>query len=180
MKELTYSINKINESYNNITELLIDKKLTISTMESCTSGLIATLLTNKPGASSILKGAFVTYCNEAKILQGVPEHIIDTFGVYSKETAIAMAKACKEKYNSDIGIGITGTLDRNDPSNPTITHIVYTSIVYNDLDMHNEILYIPDWITNRFQGKLFVADHIATSLLSCILKKTNNIKGEKL
>ena len=40
----------------------------------------------------VLKGAFVTYCNEAKIMQGVPAEIIDKYTVYSTQTAEAMAK----------------------------------------------------------------------------------------
>lgn len=70
--------------------------MTITTMESATSGQIASLITDTEGSSAILKGAFITYCNEAKIMQGVPAEILDKYTVYSKETAEAMAKACAE------------------------------------------------------------------------------------
>ena len=75
-----------------LTKLLIEKKLTITTMESATSGQIASLITDTEGSSAVLKGAFVTYCNEAKIMQGVPAEIIDKYTVYSTQTAEAMAK----------------------------------------------------------------------------------------
>lgn len=99
------------------TKLLIEKGLTITTMESCTSGLIASMITDTEGASAIMKGAFVTYSNEAKIANGVPKRTIDAYGVYSRETALEMAKACKQFYKADIGIGITGTTGNLDPNN---------------------------------------------------------------
>ena len=108
---------QIRQRYCRITETLIEKKETVTTMESCTAGLIASLLTDTEGSSAILKGAFVTYSNEAKVRQGVPEGVIAQYGVYSEETARAMAKACREAYRADIGLGITGTMGNKDPEN---------------------------------------------------------------
>ena len=89
--------------YTELTLGLIRRGLTITTMESCTSGQIASLITDTEGSSAVLKGAFVTYSNEAKIMQGVPAAIIGTYGVYSAETAAAMAEACRAVYGADIG-----------------------------------------------------------------------------
>ena len=74
---------QVREDYQKLTKLLIQENLTISTMESATGGQIASLITDTQGASAIMKGAFVTYSNEAKIMQGVPEEILDTYSVYS-------------------------------------------------------------------------------------------------
>lgn len=63
-----YRENNIRENYRKLTRLLIFKGLTITTMESVTSGQIASLITDTEGSSAVLKGAFVTYCNEAKIM----------------------------------------------------------------------------------------------------------------
>ena len=60
--------------------------------------------TDTEGASAILKGAFVTYSNEAKVRQGVPAEIVDTYGVYSPQCAVAMAEACRAACEADIGI----------------------------------------------------------------------------
>ena len=87
-----YDEKEIREDYRKLTKLLIEKKMTITTMESATSGQIASLITDTEGSSAVLKGAFVTYCNEAKIMQGVPAEIIDKYTVYSTQTAEAMAK----------------------------------------------------------------------------------------
>ena len=62
---------KVREEYRILTKSLISRKLTITTMESCTAGQIASLITDTEGSSEILKGAFVTYSNEAKIMMGV-------------------------------------------------------------------------------------------------------------
>ena len=93
-KKLDEQMEKtIRNNYRRLTGCLIDRKMTITTMESITCGQIASLITDTEGASAVLKGAFVTYSNEAKIMQGVPEAVIETYGVYSKETARAMAES---------------------------------------------------------------------------------------
>ena len=99
------------------TKLLIEKGLTITTMESCTSGMVANLITNTEGASNIFAGAFVTYSNSAKIMQGVSKDMIDNYGVYSSETAFEMAVNCRGKFITNIGIGVTGTTGNVDPNN---------------------------------------------------------------
>ncbi len=108
----------IRQQYEKLTKLLIGRQLTITTMESATAGQIASLITDTEGSSAILKGAFVTYCNEAKIMQGVPAEVIEKYTVYSEETAAAMAEACRAAYRADIGIGVTGTMGNADPANP--------------------------------------------------------------
>ena len=94
---------------------LIDRQITISTMESCTSGMIASMITDTSGASAVFPGGFVTYLNETKVFAGVDEKIIKEYGVYSGECAKAMAETVREKLNTDIGIGITGTTGNLDP-----------------------------------------------------------------
>lgn len=100
-----------------IVKILTKQNKTISTMESCTGGALANAITNIPGASEILKFSAVTYSNEFKIKMGVPKEIIDTYSVYSIETAIEMSKKISEFTNSNYGIGITGKLNRVDPHN---------------------------------------------------------------
>ena len=109
--------SRVRNKYRDLTNLLIRRKITITTMESCTGGQISSLITDTEGASAIMKGAFVTYSNEAKIKCGVKEDVIRTYGVYSKETAASMAEVCRKAYDSDIGIGITGSFGNIDPNN---------------------------------------------------------------
>lgn len=112
---------------------LIAGRKTISTMESCTSGLIASMITDTEGASAIFPGGYVTYLNETKIFIGVEEAVIRQYGVYSKECARAMAQTVKEKLRTDIAIGITGTTGNIDPNNAdSVQGEVYFCIMIED------------------------------------------------
>ena len=101
-----------------LVELLIEKKKTISTMESCTGGGVANAITNIKGASEILKFSAVTYSNEYKIKMGVSSEVIDKYSVYSEECSIEMSKNISAFAGSDFGVGITGKLNRVDINNP--------------------------------------------------------------
>ncbi len=159
-----YSEKDIRYEYNCLTKSLIDKNLTITTMESATSGQIASLITDTEGASAIFKGAFITYSNEAKIMQGVPEDILDKYTVYSKETAVAMATACKKAFGADIGIGVTGTMGNTDPANKeaSVPGEVFFAIVIKDdiVDFRVEIAPQP----SRLAYKLAVAKEVYDKL----------------
>ena len=96
---------------------LIKRNITITCMESVTGGMLASLITDNEGASSIFKGSFVTYSNESKIKSGVDSAIIEEYGVYSSECATDMARAARAAFGTDIGIGITGVLANIDPAN---------------------------------------------------------------
>ena len=160
-----YDENKIRETYRNLTKKLIEKKLTITTMESATSGQIASLITDTEGSSAVLKGAFVTYCNEAKIMQGVPAEILDEFTVYSKETAMAMASACRKIYGANIGIGVTGTMGNVDPANEEISvpGQVYFAIDF-DGKLDGYYIELPPQ-PSRLMYKLAVAKEVADVLM---------------
>lgn len=158
--------------YRQITLTLIERRLTVSTMESCTGGAVASLLTNTEGASATMKGAFVTYSNEAKIRQGVPAEVIDTFGVYSRETADAMAAACADCYGADIGIGITGSLGNPDPNNAdSVPGQVYFSIRF----MGKTASCFLDSVAapTRRETKSLVAEAVGRKLLELLCEQCN-------
>lgn len=107
----------MDEKLKNIIQKLTEKNQTISTMESCTGGALASTITNIEGASEVLKFSAVTYSNEFKIKMGVSSDIIDKYSVYSIETAKEMSKKISDFTNSTYGIGITGKLNRVDKNN---------------------------------------------------------------
>lgn len=107
----------MDEKLKNIIQKLTEKNQTISTMESCTGGALASAITNIEGASEVLKFSAVTYSNEFKIKMGVSSDIIDKYSVYSIETAKEMSKKISDFTNSTYGIGITGKLNRVDKNN---------------------------------------------------------------
>lgn len=85
------------------------KGVMIATAESCTGGMIASALTDVPGASAIFDRGFVTYSNEAKTeLLRVDVEIIQSHGAVSEETARAMAVGALSSSRADIAIATTG------------------------------------------------------------------------
>ena len=100
-----------------VVNLLIEKKMTIATMESCTGGFVVSSITDIDGSSNVLKFSAVTYSNEYKIKMGVSKEVIDKYSVYSINVAREMAKKISDFANSDIGVGITGKINRVDENN---------------------------------------------------------------
>jgi nicotinamide-nucleotide amidase len=92
-----------------VAELLVKHKLTISTAESCTGGLLAGRLINYPGISSAFLEGVITYSNEAKMKRlGVKRETLEKYGAVSKETAKEMVEGLVESTGTDVGISVTG------------------------------------------------------------------------
>jgi nicotinamide-nucleotide amidase len=83
--------------------------LMAATAESCTGGLIAALLTEIPGSSSMLERGFVVYSNAAKQeLLGVPTETLASHGAVSAETARAMAEGALRASRAEVAVSVTG------------------------------------------------------------------------
>lgn len=92
-----------------LTKLLIKKKYTMTTAESCTGGMIAARMVNAPGVSAVLKSGFITYANEAKEeLLGVSHDTLEKFGTVSRETAEEMADGAVKAAHTDAAVAVTG------------------------------------------------------------------------
>jgi len=89
--------------------LLLEKRLTLATAESCTGGRIASLITSVPGSSSWYKGSLVAYDNSIKTgLLGVDAATINLFGAVSRETAEEMAAGIMNLMQVDYAVAVTG------------------------------------------------------------------------
>ncbi|MFN4886222.1 MAG: competence/damage-inducible protein A [Bacteroidota bacterium] len=89
--------------------LLISTKKSISTAESCTGGMLAQKITEVAGSSEVFEGGVIAYQNSGKEKElGVAPSIIAEYGVVSEETAMAMAKGCREKFGTDLALATTG------------------------------------------------------------------------
>ena len=92
-----------------LTKLLMKKKYTMTTAESCTGGMIAARMVNAPGVSAVLKSGFITYANEAKEeLLGVSHDTLEKFGAVSRETAGEMAEGAAKAAHTDTAVAVTG------------------------------------------------------------------------
>jgi nicotinamide-nucleotide amidase len=84
-------------------------KILVATAESCTGGMIISLLTDIPGSSSIVDRGFVTYSNEAKTdMLGVSSDTLEKYGAVSAETAYEMAEGALENSRAGITLAVTG------------------------------------------------------------------------
>jgi nicotinamide-nucleotide amidase len=99
-------------------------KLTLTTAESCTGGLLASLLTDVDGKAHVFERGFVVYSELAKCeLLGLAQAQIDRCGVVSREVAIAMADGALTGSNADIALAITGFAGPGGPGDePGLVH----------------------------------------------------------
>jgi nicotinamide-nucleotide amidase len=81
----------------------------VATAESCTAGLLAARLTERPGSSEYVMGGVVAYSNEAKVeLLGVDPGLIEEHGAVSEPVAEAMAEGALRRFDADTAVAITG------------------------------------------------------------------------
>ena len=92
-----------------IVRLLKEQKLTVTTAESCTGGLLAGRITNVPGASNVFQEGYITYSNDAKErLLGVKRETLMQYGAVSPQTAEEMARKVAEAAGADAALSVTG------------------------------------------------------------------------
>ena len=92
-----------------VLETLVSSGRTIAVAESCTGGMLGTVLTSLPGSSQAMQGGVIAYSNEVKQrLLGVPAAVITDHGAVSGETASAMARGVAHCSRADVAVAITG------------------------------------------------------------------------
>ncbi len=94
-----------------LASLLIQKKQTVCTAESCTGGYISHILTSIPGSSVYFKGSVIAYSNESKVnLLGVHKETINQNGAVSEAVVKEMVKGAIEKFGTDYAIAVSGIM----------------------------------------------------------------------
>lgn len=109
------------DAANRLLAICKGKGLTIATAESCTAGLVAGILADVPGVSSMLERGFITYSNEAKQeMLGVRLETLASHGAVSRETAEEMAKGALINAPVDLAVSVTGIAgpDGGTPNKP--------------------------------------------------------------
>jgi len=92
-----------------IGDLLLERKLSIGTAESCTGGYLAHLITSVPGSSAYFKGSIIAYSNEIKEnTLGVKNETLQQFGAVSEQTVTEMISGALSILKTDIAIAISG------------------------------------------------------------------------
>lgn len=97
------------ETAKKLVELLKEKKMTVTTAESCTGGLVAAAIVSVAGASACFNEGYITYSNEAKMkILGVLEKTLNRYSVVSEQVAEEMAAGAVKASGSEIAISVTG------------------------------------------------------------------------
>jgi nicotinamide-nucleotide amidase len=98
-----------------------EREIMLATAESCTGGMVASLLTDVPGVSHAFDRGFVTYTNEAKHeMLGVPVDMLEAHGAVSREVAVAMAEGGLAHCRANILFAVTGFADKGEE--PGLVH----------------------------------------------------------
>ncbi len=102
-------------------EKACERDLVLATAESCTGGMLASLLTDVQGVAHAFDRGFVTYTNEAKSeMLGVSMELLEDKGAVSREVAVAMAEGALERSRANIALSITGFADKGEE--PGLVH----------------------------------------------------------
>jgi nicotinamide-nucleotide amidase len=110
-------------------QLLLRKKCTITTAESCTGGGIGQLLTTAPGSSDYFFGGIISYDNRVKVsLLGVDPALLETDGAVSAAVAVQMAVGVRDRIGTDWGLSVTGIAGPDGGSETKPVGLVYVGV----------------------------------------------------
>lgn len=151
--------------------LLIEKQQTITTVESCTGGLIASKITSVAGSSAVFGAGFVTYSNEMKTaMVGVNETTLEKYGAVSEEVVIEMAQGALNKSVSDWAVAVSGIAGPGGATGDKPVGTVWLAWG-NHVKIKTVKLFFP-FSRERFQ------DYVASAGLDLIRRELLNI-GER-
>ncbi|WP_417429896.1 CinA family nicotinamide mononucleotide deamidase-related protein [Halpernia sp.] len=149
--------------------LLIEKKLSISTAESCTGGELARLITSIPGVSRYFLGGIIPYETEKKIhILGINKNLVEKFTVVSEEVAAEMAEKCQELFKTDIALSTTGVAGPNKGEDGKDVGTVFYSIRINN-KTENFKLFLPH--LDREDFVKFVSQKVVQELVTLLVKE---------
>lgn len=162
-----YIYSEDNEELSDIVcKMLIEKNITIATVESCTGGLIAKTLTDCSGISSVYERGFITYSNEAKVSElGVSEEVLDKYGAVSEENALEMVKGLYKKTNCDICVAVTGIAGPGGGTEEKPVGLVYCAYMIHGKSYVQKHIFSGERSRVRLRTSLTVFDNIRRSML---------------
>jgi len=139
-----------NDLIESIAELLTDKKLTVSTAESCTGGLLGHLLTSVSGSSVYYDRGIISYTNQAKQeLLNVSIDLLKEYGAVSKQVARSMAKGVRENAKADIGVSTTGIAGPTGGTEEKPVGLVYIGLSTRKKTVVNRFVFDGDRLENK-------------------------------
>ncbi|MBL3548911.1 CinA family nicotinamide mononucleotide deamidase-related protein [Chryseobacterium sp. KMC2] len=152
---------------NILAEMLTDRKLTISTAESCTGGGLAKMITSVSGSSRYFLGGVVAYATEKKVkILNVSQETIDQYTVVSEEVAQEMAEGVQKLFDSHISLSTTGVAGPGKGEDGKEVGTVFYTIRINDQEVTFK-LYMPH--LERVDFMDFVSQKIIQDVVSLLV-----------
>ena len=156
-----------------LAEILTKKGLSVSCAESCTGGLISSMLTDVSGSSNFIKSNFVTYSNQAKEKYlFVKSETLNNYGAVSKETASEMAIGLLEQARTDFSLSITGVAGPTGGTKEKPVGLCFVGISYMNKTVTEKILF-PKWLPRKVIKYLFAKK--AIYLLNNFIKENLDV-----
>ena len=150
-------------------EILDEKKLTVSTAESCTGGELSRLLTSISGSSTYFSGGIVAYDYQKKIeILGVSEKTIQQKTAVSEEVAQEMSLGSQQLFKTNISLSTTGVAGPNSDEFNNEIGVAYFSIRVNDFEKTSR-LHLPHFERNDFVN--FVSQRVLQDLVEILIKE---------
>jgi PncC family amidohydrolase len=123
-------------------------RVTIATAESCTGGLLSHTVTNVSGSSDYFDCGVISYSNTAKMqLLGISEQLLKKHGAVSKEVAVAMAKAIRQRAQVTYGLATTGIAGPTGGTKDKPVGLVYIAISTQNTVIVKNFLFSGDRLT---------------------------------
>ena len=148
-----------------VAQLLAGRR--VATAESCTAGLLAARLTERPGSSAYVAGGVVAYANEAKVeLLDVDPRLIEEHGAVSEPVAEAMAEGALKRFEADTAVAITGIAGPDGGSDEKPVGTVCWSVQLADGRSITRTIRLPGDRTDIRDRSTTVAMHLLRRILS--------------
>ncbi len=149
-----------------VQQLLIEKKMTLVTAESCTGGMIAHSVTNQPGASRVFYGSIIAYDNSVKKkLLGVPEHVFEQYGAVSEQAVTAMVEGVLPLLGADVAIATSGIAGPSGGSPEKPVGTIWVAIGTRDQIITRKLSFRHDRQTNIARTSITAIDMLRRFLL---------------
>jgi nicotinamide-nucleotide amidase len=140
-----FSAELMDAGGSRFTELPQQAAEKLASAESCTGGVILSVLTEIAASSDFVERGFITYSNTAKIeMLGVPAHLLANCGAVSKEVALAMAQGALQRSHADLSVSVTGAAGPGGGTSMKPVDLVHLAVARRQGALLNEELQLGD------------------------------------
>ncbi len=147
------STSRVDPVADELGALLIRSALTVSVAESCTAGLLGSLITDRPGSSAYFPGGVIAYSDEVKRDElGVPAALLTRHGAVSREVAIAMAEGVRSRFGTALAVSITCIAGPDAVGTAKPVGLTYIAVASEDGRRCEEYTFTGDRWSNRRQA----------------------------